>query len=316
MDAVSHLLRLARVDASLDRRCLLAGSTGMDVAAYGGQEAPFHVLLEGNCLLRIGAELIELRPGDVVVIASGAPHRITTAGHGRVRGITEKGGDAFITTRSTGGGTAVIDLFCGHFTFGGGAGSMLFRSLPDPMHVHFGQSVESDRVLRMLSDLMRGEAQQEGDGTAVILSALSTVILAMVLRSSRGTITESALWTAATDARIAALIEAVLDDPGGDWSINRPSRAAAMSRASFLRRFKRDTGMTVGAFLTQARLMTAAELLNSTDLTIAAVAARVGYQSESAFSRSFARTTGATPARFRRASDRGHTGGASRPNPA
>jgi AraC-like DNA-binding protein len=302
MDAVSHLLRLARIDASLDKRCLLGASTGMEVAPHGGQQAPFHVLLDGSCELRVGTTQLDLKPGDVVVIPSGAPHRITTVGGGPVRSTVETVGDAFATTRSDGGGPAVIDLFCGHYTFGAGAGSMLFHSLPDPLHVSFGRSAESDEVLRMLSVLMRGEAKREGPGTAAILSALCTVILAMVLRTARGTVTKSTLWTAAGDPRIAAVIERVIDDPGVDWSIDRLSRAAAMSRATFLRHFGRNTGMTVGAFLTQARLMTAAELLSSSDLTVAAVAARVGYRSESAFGRSFRQVTGTTPARFRRAS--------------
>jgi AraC-like DNA-binding protein len=302
MDAVSHLLRLARVDASLDKRCLLGSSTGMDVVPQGERQAPFHVLLDGSCRLEVGASLLELRPGDVVVIPSGAPHRVETAGGGRARGTTEASGDAFITTRSDGGGAAVIDLFCGHYTFGAGAGSMLFRSLPDPVHVSFGRSGESDEVLRMLSALMRGEARREGEGTAAILSALCSVLLAMVLRTSRGATRDAMLWTAAEDPRIAAVIERVLDDPGADWSIDRLSRAAAMSRATFLRHFGRNTGMTVGAFVTQARVMTAADLLSVGDLTVAAVAARVGYQSESAFSRSFRLATGTTPARFRRTS--------------
>jgi AraC family transcriptional activator of mtrCDE len=58
--------------------------------------------------------------------------------------------------------------------------------------------------------------------------------------------------------------------------------------------------MTVGAFLARARLMAAAELLNSTDATVATIAAQVGYRSESAFSRAFRAEVGTTPARFRR----------------
>jgi AraC family transcriptional activator of mtrCDE len=46
--------------------------------------------------------------------------------------------------------------------------------------------------------------------------------------------------------------------------------------------------------------MTAAELLHSTDATVATVAGQVGYQSESAFSRAFRAEVGTTPARFRR----------------
>jgi AraC-like DNA-binding protein/mannose-6-phosphate isomerase-like protein (cupin superfamily) len=304
MDAVSHIIRLARLEASLDKRCLLGRSTRMDVAAHGEREAPFHVLLDGACQLQSGSRLLELRPGDVVVIPSGGPHRITTAGHGPVRGISETSGDSFTTTRSTQGGEPVIDLFCGHYTFGAGAGTMLFRSLPDPVHVSFGQSQDSQEVLRLLSTLMRGEARREGDGTAAILSALCTVLLTMVLRTSQGPATPAPLWTASSDRRIAAVIEQVIENPGAQWSIAELSRAAAMSRATFLRHFGRSTGMTVGAFLTQVRLMTAAELLLTTDSTVATIARNVGYRSESAFSRSFHRTTGVTPARFRHASDR------------
>lgn len=291
---------MARLGAALDKRCLLGAGTRMNVSAYGELEAPFHVLLDGACRLQVGAVLLDLRPGDVVMIPSGAPHRVITAGDAGPTGTAETAGEAFMTTRSEHGGEPVIDLFCGHYTFDAGAGSLLFASLPDPVHVSFGQSADSDEVLRMLSALMRGEAQREGEGTAAVLSALCTVLLAMVLRTARGDATRTALWTAAADGRIASAVEGMLNEPGADWTIERLSRAAAMSRATFLRHFTRDTGTTVGAFLARARLMTAAELLTTTDATVASVAGQVGYSSESAFSRAFRAHLGTTPARFRR----------------
>jgi AraC family transcriptional regulator, activator of mtrCDE len=50
----------------------------------------------------------------------------------------------------------------------------------------------------------------------------------------------------------------------------------------------------------RARLMAAAELLTTTDATVATIAGQVGYSSESAFSRAFRAHLGTTPARFRR----------------
>ncbi|WP_438306926.1 cupin domain-containing protein (plasmid) [Streptomyces sp. HUAS TT11] len=300
MDSVSRLLRMARLRAALDKHCLLGAGTRMNVPAHGELEAPFHVLLDGACRLQVGTVLLDLRPGDVVMIPSGAPHRVITAGDAGPTGTAETAGEAFVTTRSEHGGEPVIDLFCGHYTFDAGAGSLLFASLPDPVHVSFGQSAESDEVLRMLSALMRGEAQREGEGTAAVLSALCTVLLAMVLRTARGDATRTTLWTAAADGRIASAVESMLNDPGADWTIERLSRAAAMSRATFLRHFTQDTGTTVGAFLARARLMAAAELLTTTHATVASVAGQVGYSSESAFSRAFRAHLGTTPARFRR----------------
>jgi AraC-like DNA-binding protein len=301
MDSVSHLLRLARLEASLDKRCLLGGSTRMDVAAHPTRQAPFHVLLAGTCQLEVGGKTLTLQAGDVVVIPRGVPHRVTTAGGQHPVGISETPGAAFTTTRSDDDGTPVIDLFCGHYSFGAGAGAILFESLPEPLHVSFGREPATDGVLRMLSTLMRDEAARDSDGTAAILSALCTALLAMMLRTEQGGATDASMWTAVADGRIGEAIAHIMEDPGADWSIERLSRSLAMSRATFIRRFSRATGMTVGAFLARIRLMTASELLLTTDSTVAAVAARVGYQSESAFSRGFRAATGLTPARFRRA---------------
>jgi AraC-like DNA-binding protein len=292
---------MARLEATLDKRCLLGGSTRMNIASHKVREAPFHVLLEGICQLQVGTHVLTMQAGDVVVIPRGGHHRITTAGEGQVTGVAEAAGEAFLTTRSENCAPAVIDLFCGHYTFGAGAGAILFQSLPEPLHVSFGQTPETDEMLHMLSALMRNEAQREGAGTAAILSALCAALLAMMLRTRRGAANDQSLWTAVSDERISRVIYGILDDPGAEWSIERMSRDAAMSRATFLRRFQRSTGMTVGAFLVQIRLMAASELLLTSDFTVASVAAQVGYQSESAFSRAFNRATNMTPARFRRA---------------
>jgi AraC family transcriptional activator of mtrCDE len=56
--------------------------------------------------------------------------------------------------------------------------------------------------------------------------------------------------------------------------------------------------------------MTAAELLSSTDTTVATIASQVGYQSESGFSRAFRAQAGTTPAKFRRDQRNRMAGGA------
>jgi AraC family transcriptional activator of mtrCDE len=122
----------------------------------------------------------------------------------------------------------------------------------------------------------------------------------MVLRKSDRRPADTALWTAADDERIRVAIDALLREPGADWSITRLATITGMSRATFVRHFSHRTGMTVGAFLTHVRMMIAADLLTGTDRTVAAVAAEVGYHSESAFSRAFRLASGSTPARFRR----------------
>jgi AraC-like DNA-binding protein len=296
MDSVSHLIHLARLMAGLDKRCLLAGTTVMDVPSPGKNTASFHLLLDGECTVELPDREIAVKTGDVVLVPNGTPHRVRTAGAGSAQGTVETPGASFDLIRSP-EGEAVIDLFCGHYSYGSGAGALLFGSLPDPLHVSFGQD---DEVVRMLSGIMRAEALKDGAGTAVILASLCDAMLAMVLRKSSARYDDAPLWTAVEHPQIRTVIDAVVREPGTDWSIVRLADLAAMSRATFIRHFTRGTGMTVGTFLTHIRLMTAAELLTTTDHTVATVAAEVGYHSESAFSRAFRDATGLTPARFRR----------------
>ncbi|QNE35204.1 cupin domain-containing protein [Leifsonia shinshuensis] len=300
MDGISRLLRMARLEATLDKRCRLAGSTRMEVDPEGARDIPFHVLLEGECTLEVGGELYPMKAGDVAVIPSGGVHRILTAGTGAVHGTVERRGTSLAFTSSAEGGSPVMDLFCGHYNVGAGAGAILFGSLPTPTLASVFDSEDGRAALTRLAELMRSEAEHDTEGSAAIMSALCTVLIALVLRTSGTAGGRARLWTANPDDQLGGVIRRILAEPGEDWSIIALSRQLAMSRATFIRRFSAGTGMTYGVFLTRARLMTAADLLVSSDSTISTIAARVGYQSESAFSRAFRTAVGETPARFRR----------------
>ncbi|WP_328999507.1 AraC family transcriptional regulator [Kribbella sp. NBC_00709] len=296
MDSISHLLELARVQARLDKRCLLAGATVMDVAPYGASEAAFHFLLDGQCTLEVGDRSIALAAGDAVLLPSSPSHRIRTEGGKATRTVAETPGATFDTIRTEDDDHATIDLFCGHYTFRSASGSLFLQSLPEPLVVSFGDGT----AVRSMTALMRQEALGDGPGAAAILSSICTALLAMVLRQSNREFGTAALWTAVDDHRIARVIDAVLREPGAAWPIAQLAAIATMSRATFLRHFARHTGSTVGEFLTTVRMITAADLLANRDLTVATVATRVGYHSESAFARAFSQAVGTTPGRFRR----------------
>jgi AraC family transcriptional activator of mtrCDE len=298
VDALSRLLRMARLDAALDKHCLLAPATVMDIDRQGVREAAFHVLLEGACRFQVGDVVLELTAGDVVIVPSGSSHRVTTPGGGRTTGTVETRGPVFVTTRSIGGGDPAIDLYCGHYTYGPGAGAVLFDSLPTPLRVSLG-SPEQQPLLTALSALLRTEALDEGRGTAAVMSSLCTVLLAYVLRLSPGS-AGAPVWTGSGDPGIARAVDAMLDAPGDDWPLERLAALARMSRATFVRRFRRGTGTTPGQFLARMRIMAGADLLTSDDLSVSEVAATVGYRSESSFSRAFREELGQSPGRFRR----------------
>jgi AraC family transcriptional activator of mtrCDE len=303
VDSVSYLIRMARLRGTVDKRCLLAGPALLGHPTRTPGEAPFHLLLEGACTIELAGRSVELAPGDMVLLPRGTAHQIRTHGPGQPRRLTEQPGAAFPTARSA-GDDPEVDLFCGHYDLGPGAGDVLFSSLPEVLHVSF--DAEAGEPVRMLSALMRNEAQHDGPGTAAIVSALCDALLAMVLRSApnRG-LDGDVLWTAVQNASLRNVIEAVLDQPGRGWTIAELAELATMSRATFIRQFTRDTGMSAGDFLTRIRMITAAELLRTTDQPVGMVAASVGYRSESAFVKAFRTATSSTPARFRRSHARG-----------
>jgi len=73
-----------------------------------------------------------------------------------------------------------------------------------------------------------------------------------------------------------------------------------MSRSAFAARFSQRVGQTPMQYLTFWRMQRARELLAATRLSIAAIAERVGYQSEAAFNKAFKKAVGTGPGAYRR----------------
>ncbi|WP_338620949.1 AraC family transcriptional regulator [Paludibacterium sp. THUN1379] len=98
-------------------------------------------------------------------------------------------------------------------------------------------------------------------------------------------------------SRLLAVVQqllAVPDDERGldDWALH-----AGMSRSTFMRHFRRETGLAFGVWRQQLRVWHAMRLL-AEGRSVTEVALTVGYQSPSAFIQVFRRQLGMTPAAF------------------
>lgn len=297
MDAISTLIRMARLEGAVDVRCLLAGSHVLDNPAGEPGVVPFHLLLDGHCLAEVGGRTLALRAGDVLVLPRAGRHRVRIAAEEPPVTADRDEGGAVATLRSA--GTPAVDLFCGHYTYRPGAGELLFAGLPDVVHASFGTGDGSP--LRLLGELMRSEAALDGPGAGALLASLCEALLALVLRGDgSGRAAADAPWTAVTDPGLRAVVDAVVHEPEKPWTIAGLARVAGVSRATLVRHFSTATGMGVADFLTRARMTVAADLLTTTGLGLDDIALRVGYRSTSAFGKAFRTATGTTPARLRR----------------
>ncbi|HTO69841.1 MAG TPA: helix-turn-helix transcriptional regulator [Myxococcota bacterium] len=99
------------------------------------------------------------------------------------------------------------------------------------------------------------------------------------------------------DPRARRAAEWLRSHPGDGAVLERVARSAGASKRTLERLFLRETGMSLGAWREQMRLMRSLELLARGD-SVTEVALSVGYASTSAFIARFRRVLGTTPGRY------------------
>ena len=107
-------------------------------------------------------------------------------------------------------------------------------------------------------------------------------------------------WFAAVrDPMLAPAMMAVHGAPERKWTVDDLAAEAAVSRSSLHDRFREVLGLSPMRYVSEWRMRVAQELLRTTEVTVAVIARRVGYDSEEAFSRAFKRAHGQSPSLWR-----------------
>ncbi|MEG0764453.1 MAG: helix-turn-helix domain-containing protein [Pseudoflavonifractor sp.] len=101
-------------------------------------------------------------------------------------------------------------------------------------------------------------------------------------------------------AQVAHRIDVGYEDP--DLSPPRIADEMGMSAAYLARLFRESLGQSMGEYMNKVRVENAGRLLRSTDLTVEAVAAAVGFGNPKYFFVVFKNATGQTPLQFRKQS--------------
>jgi len=102
------------------------------------------------------------------------------------------------------------------------------------------------------------------------------------------------------DARALRLARRWQEHPGAPPPVDELARGAGASRRTLERLFQRETGMSLGRWRQQARLLHAMRLLARGE-AVTSTALEVGYESPSAFIAAFTQVMGTTPGRYYRA---------------
>ncbi len=99
---------------------------------------------------------------------------------------------------------------------------------------------------------------------------------------------------------VAAVHKLLTEDPARRYTIDELARISLLNTSTLKKLFRDAYGKPPAAYMKEYRIRRAAELLRSTDMTVAEVAASVGYMSQSRFSEAFLDIIGELPTEHRK----------------
>jgi AraC family transcriptional activator FtrA len=99
---------------------------------------------------------------------------------------------------------------------------------------------------------------------------------------------------------LAVLLDKIRKQPGKPWHIAELARLSAMSKRTFMRRFRAATGFSPADWVTRARVDAARELLENTTLSIDHIADHCGLGTPATLRHHFRKKVGLSPTQYRK----------------
>jgi AraC-like DNA-binding protein len=157
------------------------------------------------------------------------------------------------------------------------------------------------------SSVTRADARKLGDDLADrVASARNLPELIAVFAGTLGALEryQEKPREAGSIARVEEVIKAIEDEPGKPWKLSAFCRRTGLSAPTFLKRFKKVTGMGFGPFLRKVRLQKARQMLQEGTLTLERIAQDCGFNSASYLIQVFNKTMGTSPRKYRKATSK------------
>jgi AraC-like DNA-binding protein len=318
VDVLSDLLHRARVGDALVRQ--LVQTPPWSITFLGVPALTVVATLGGRASIRLedtDYPPIELAAGDIVLVhgigrytiadsPATPPQVVIDQGKKYLAGTGEAVAvDQGVAPRTYGDARlGATTMLRGSYELRGSIGDRLLAMLPPLALIPAGPRS------RAALDLLSTEAACDEPGQDAVLGRLLDLVLVIALRAwCAGPDTTSPAWyQALTDPAIGEALRLVHSDPARRWTVAELAARTGLSRAAFAARFTGHVGEPPLTYLTGWRMTLAADLLDSTDDTIAALAHRVGYADAFAFSVAFKRAHGVSPSAWRHRPRDGDTG--------
>jgi AraC-like DNA-binding protein len=268
----------------------------------------FHVVASGRCWVEVDeGERHWASEGDVIVLPYGDDHRMGGTDEAELISastlVASPPWSEMPVIRYGAGGDST-EIVCGYLTSDDPLFDPDLRALP-PVFVVTPTTPAAQAFVRANIDYALQQTSLVGTDKVDVPTDVPRLLLAEILRLhlASAPAAQSGWLRALRDPVIAPALGALHADPGRKWTVAELARAALVSASSLDQRFRDQLGMPPIRYLTLWRMHVARSLLSSSEIGVAAVARRVGYDSEEAFSRAFKRAHGVSPGRWRTATN-------------
>ncbi|HEV7847290.1 MAG TPA: GlxA family transcriptional regulator [Thermoleophilaceae bacterium] len=168
---------------------------------------------------------------------------------------------------------------------------------PDPIFVRDGHVATSAGVTAGMDLAL--SLVEEDLGREVALDAARWLVLFLKRPGGQAQFSAQLSAQLADRAPLRDLQAWIPDHLDADLSVPALARRASMSDRNFARAFRRETGMTPGAYVEAARVERARIALETGELPVEAVAGQVGFGTVETMRRAFRRRVGVSPVDYR-----------------
>ena len=314
MDALSNVLRAVRLSGALFFD-VHASDPWVAETPAGNQIVrrmfpaaehliSYHAITHGHCWISISNEApMPLVAGDIVVIPHGDAHVLSTEPGMRGTEDLERyrpPGELTlpVSIAMGSGATESAGFVCGFLGCDLRPYNPLLRSLPRLFKVSDGAGGPLDAYVQ----IALAESKRPRIGSQSVLGRLSELMFVDVIRRYLEALPPERMdWLAGLrDPHIGRALAEIHHDPAREWTLESLASKAAMSRSAFAENFVKFVGTPPMQYVTNWRMQIAANQLLSTTDGVAAIANRVGYGSEAAFSRAFKKAAGSAPSEWRK----------------
>jgi AraC family transcriptional regulator, activator of mtrCDE len=289
IDLLSDVLQTLRLRARIFKQGSYCGAWALD--SSGATGTIFHLIGRGQAWLHREDERepLVVRGGDLVMFPRADWHQLSGTPR-RQPGVRSGGsGDGPFTT-----------VLCAHVDFAETTANPVLEALPTTVVVR-SEDRDTSAELHALARLMLVEYEAEAVGRQGVLDRLAEAMFVLVLRHHMTKTPQlRGFLGALKDERVSRALAALHDKPGEGWRVHTLARKAGMSRTAFAERFVALLGRTPMQYLAGWRMHLADEMLRVERASVAQVAERLGYQTETAFRRAFKRLRGIGPGDVRR----------------